>query len=203
MHPLDSQLATRFRDRDPDAVQAVYRRFAGPMLTVARASVGDRDLAQEAVQQAFVQAWRAAATYDPSRPLSSWLYTITRRVCIDLYRRERRQPEVTESGEVPSGATGPDDVAVTAERSWQAWEVRRAVDSLREDEREVIRLSHFEGLSFPELAERLGIPIGTVKSRSHRAHRRLSERLQHLRAGPRLPRTAAGRRAMGRTPVCA
>ena len=178
---LDSHLAARFRAGDPEAVRAVFRRYSGPMLTVARSSLADRDLAEEAVQQAFVQAWNASSTYDPERPLSTWLYAITRRVCIDLYRRERRHALVSDTGELPEEVAVEDEVAVAAERSWQAWEVRRAVDSLRDDEREVVRLSHFEGLSFPELAQRLGIPLGTVKSRSHRAYRRLGEELRHLR----------------------
>ena len=179
--PLDPGLVNRFRAGDAEAVRAVYRRYVGPMLTVARASLRDPALADEAVQQAFVQAWRAASSYDPERPLSTWLYTITRRVCIDLYRRERRQPDLTDSGELPAGATDVDEVSAAAERSWRAWEVRRAVDSLGEDEREVVRLAHLEGLSFPEVSERLGIPVGTVKSRSHRAYRRLSEQLQYVR----------------------
>ena len=95
---LDSHLAARFRAGDPEAVRAVFRRYSGPMLTVARSSLADRDLAEEAVQQAFVQAWNASSTYDPERPLSTWLYAITRRVCIDLYRRERRHALVSGHG---------------------------------------------------------------------------------------------------------
>ena len=91
------------------------------MLTVARSSLADRDLAEEAVQQAFVQAWNASNTYDPERPLSTWLYAITRRVCIDLYRRERRHALVSDTGELPEEVAVEDEVAVAAERSWQAW----------------------------------------------------------------------------------
>ena len=75
-----------------------------------------------------------------------------------------------------------DDVGLSVERAWQAWEVRQALDNLGDGEREVVRLSHLEGLSLPETAERLGIPVGTVKSRSHRAYRRLGEELRHLRS---------------------
>jgi RNA polymerase sigma-70 factor (ECF subfamily) len=177
----DAELAVRFRNGDDEIVRAVYRRYAGPMLSVARGSLRDRELAQEAVQQAFLQAWRAAGSYDPARPLSSWLFSITRRVCIDLYRRERRQAVVMEADDLPT-KVAEDDVGLSVERAWQAWEVRQALDTLGDGEREVVRLSHLEGLSLPETAERLGIPVGTVKSRSHRAYRRLGQELRHLRS---------------------
>lgn len=66
------------------------------------------------------------------------------------------------------------------ESAWEMFEVRRALDDLPDDEREVIRLNHFAGLSHAEIADHIGIPLGTVKSRSHRAHQRLSELLKHL-----------------------
>jgi len=177
----DAELAERFRDGDDEIVRAVYRRYAGPMLTVARGSLRDRELAEEAVQQAFLQAWRAAGSYDPARPLSSWLFSITRRVCIDLYRRERRQAVVMDADDLPV-AVAADDVGQSVERAWQVWQVRQALETLSDGEREVVRLSHLEGLSLPETAERLGIPVGTAKSRSHRAYRRLGEELRHLRS---------------------
>ena len=177
----DAELAVRFRDGDDEIVRAVYRRYAGPMLSVARSSLRDRELAEEAVQQAFLQAWRAAGSYDPARPLSSWLFSITRRVCIDLYRRERRQAIVMDADDLPA-TVADDDVGLSVERAWQAWEVRQALETLGDGEREVVRLSHLEGLSLPETAERLGLPVGTVKSRSHRAYRRLGEELRHLRS---------------------
>ena len=68
-----------------------------------------------------------------------------------------------------------------AEQIYDVWEVRRAVDELPDDEREVVRLQHFEGLTHVEIAERLELPLGTVKSRSHRAHKRLAGGLGHLR----------------------
>jgi RNA polymerase sigma-70 factor (ECF subfamily) len=177
----DPGLAVRFRDGDPDAVRAVYRRYAGSMLVLARSRLADPEQAHDAVQQALLQAWRAAASYDPSRPLATWLYSITRRVCVDLYRRDRRRPVLTETGDAPDGAV--DDVAPDGvERSWAAHEVRAAVDGLRPEERDIIRLAYFDGLSLPEVAERLGLPLGTVKSRSFRAYRRLGEQLGHLRA---------------------
>ena len=72
-------------------------------------------------------------------------------------------------------------VPESAERAYDVWAVREAVDGLPAEEREVVRLQHLEGLTQVEVAERLGIPLGTVKSRAHRAHARLAGRLGHLR----------------------
>jgi RNA polymerase sigma-70 factor, ECF subfamily len=175
-----AELGDRFRRGDPDAVRAVYRRYAGSMLVLARSRLADPELAHDAVQQAFLQAWRAASHYDSSRPLSTWLYAITRRVCVDLYRRDRRRPVLTETGDAPDDAV-VDAAPTRAEQAWEAHEVRAAVDALRPEERDIIRLAYFDGLSLPEVAERLDLPLGTVKSRSFRAYRRLADQLGHLR----------------------
>src|SRR5438309_1975520 len=90
----ERDLALRFQTGDPDAVRQVYRRYAGPVHTLCRSLLGDPALVDDAVQQTFLQAWRAAGRFDPSRPLSAWLYAIGRRVCIDEYRKARRAPVV-------------------------------------------------------------------------------------------------------------
>ena len=166
---------TRFRAGDAEAVRAVYERHGGAVHTVARSIVGDPELVAEVVQQTFLKAWRAAATFDGNRELAPWLYSIARRTAIDVLRRERRPTTGDHEPET--------DVAVTTlsfERTWEIHEVRRALDDLPEGEREVVRLSHLLGLTHIEIADRLGIPVGTVKSRSDRAHRRLVAALGHL-----------------------
>lgn len=176
MNAGDGDLSHRFRDGDPAAVRAVYDRYAGAVTTVAVRLLGDRDLAADAVQRTFVRAWRAAGTFDPERPLAPWLYAIARRVAIDVWREEDRVARNRAyEGSVDTGVA-----PATFEHAWEAWEVRTALDDLPEDEREVLRLTHFAGLTQTEAAERLDIPVGTVKSRSHRAHRRLAARLSHL-----------------------
>lgn len=126
-----------------------------------------------------MKAWRAATSFDPGRDLGPWLATIARRTAIDLHRREARRATSALDQEVERPADI--DVAAGVSRSSELWEVRRAVDDLPPDEREVVRLQHLEGLTHPEVADRLRIPTGTVKSRSHRAHQRLAGRLGHLR----------------------
>ena len=180
----DRELVERFRTGDADAVREVYQRYGGSVHAVARRSLSDASLAEEAVQQTFLQAWRAAGSVDPDRDLGPWLYTIARRVAIDLYRRESRRSAESYDDEGGAAASVAAATLVTLppslEGAWDAWQVRQAVDGLPDHERDVVRLQHFEGLTHPEIAERLDLPVGTVKSRSHRAHRRLAGLLGHV-----------------------
>jgi RNA polymerase sigma-70 factor (ECF subfamily) len=170
----DTELNTRFALGDEAAVRAVYQRYGGAMFAVAMSMLRDRDLAGECVQQAFVKAWRSSRSFDATRDLRPWLATITRRVAVDIYRREAR-------GRTESRADVDDSVVPLAfERTWEAFEVRAALDQLSGEERAVVRLAHFDGLTHSEIADRLGVPVGTVKSRSFRAHRRLAGLLAHL-----------------------
>lgn len=170
----DRELARRFPSGDEDVVRAVYARYGGAVHTIAMSMLRDPMEAADVVQATFLNAWRAAARFTPDRELGPWLYAIARRQAIDAYRRNRRIELATHADldvvELPP----------SMEQLWEAWEVRRAVDQLPADEREVVRMAWFDGLSHPEVAERLGVPVGTVKSRSHRAHRRLAALLAHL-----------------------
>jgi RNA polymerase sigma-70 factor, ECF subfamily len=172
----DRELAQRFAAGDPNVMRDVYARFSGPVLTVAMSRLADRRLAEETVQETFVKAWRNAATFDPSRELSAWLYQIARRTAVDIHRRESRRPVTTTSGLIEPSV----DEDLTFVDAWERWEVRRALDELPREEYELLRLTHYVRLSQSEIAARLGVPIGTVKSRLHRSHRRLAARLSHL-----------------------
>lgn len=177
---VDARTRARFRDGDADAVRAVYRAYGRLVYAVAHKVLGDPGLCEEATQQTFLKAWRAAGRVDPNRELGPWLATIARRVAIDLYRREgRRRGAAIES--VAAGDPALASAPVAAEAVFERWEVRRAVSALPEEEREVVRLQHFDGLTHTQIAERLGLPVGTIKSRSYRAHKRLAADLGHLR----------------------
>ena len=91
---VDPDELQRFRSGDPEAVRAVYREYGRLVFAVAYKALGSRDLAEEATQQTFVKAWRAAASFDPARELGPWLATIARRTAIDLHRREARRAAV-------------------------------------------------------------------------------------------------------------
>ena len=177
---LDEGVATRFRDGDTDAVRAVYREYGRLVYAVAHKVLGDKTLAEDATQQAFVQAWKAASTFDPSRDLGPWLATIARRAAIDVHRRESRRT-AQPLDDVAAGHPAIVTLPPSAEQAYDVWEVRRAIDELPADEREVVRLQHLDGLTHAEVAERLDVPVGTVKSRSFRAHKRLAGRLGYLR----------------------
>jgi len=165
----------RFSQGEDDAVRELYERYGRSVFTVAFAALGDRGLAEEAVQQTFLQAWRAADRFDPNRDPGPWLYAIARRVAVDLHRRERRHQSV-ESHEAEVAVLSP-----SFEGTWETWQVRTALDKLTEDERVIMRATHYLGLTHEETAERLGLPMGTVKSRSYRAHRKMAGFLGHLK----------------------
>jgi RNA polymerase sigma-70 factor (ECF subfamily) len=169
---MDREVLERFRDGDEAAIKAVYERFGGPVYAVSISILHDDGLAADATQQTFVKAWRAASTYDPERDLAAWIYTIARRTAIDIYRKRSK---VTPSDTIEIAVHAPG-----LETAWETFEVRSALDQLPDDERNIIRLSHFAGLSHQEIADHLGIPIGTVKSRSYRAHQKLIGLLRHV-----------------------
>jgi RNA polymerase sigma-70 factor (ECF subfamily) len=165
----------RFRAGDPDAVRVVYRAYGAFVHAVAYRALGSRELAEEATQQTFVKAWRAAGTFDSARELGPWLATIARRTAIDLHRHAVRRP--TEPLEDAAVEGLPDGV----DAALAVWAVRAAIEELPPLEREVVRLQDLESLTQAEIGARLGVPVGTIKSRSFRAHRRLADRLGHLR----------------------
>jgi RNA polymerase sigma factor (sigma-70 family) len=176
----DRDLRARFRQGDADAVRSVYGSHGRLVYAVAYKVLGDRGLAEEATQQTFVKAWRAAQSFDEQRELGPWLAAIARRVAIDLYRREA----VRATDPLESAAPGDPALISTphsADAMYDVWEVREAMAHLPPEEQEIVRLQHLEGFTHAQIAERLGMPVGTVKSRSFRAHRRLAAMLGHLR----------------------
>jgi RNA polymerase sigma-70 factor, ECF subfamily len=179
---LPDDVRAKFRAQDVDALAAVYDRYHRAVWSVTRRTIGSDHLAQEAMQDTFIRAWQGAASYDQTRPLAPWLLTIARRTALDLVRREFRPTR--------GGHDEEQDAVVEApgiDEAWLSWEIHEALTQLTEEEREIVRLSFFEDLTQPQIAERLKIPVGTVKSRSHRAHRRLAELLAHVRDEPPPP----------------
>ena len=170
----DTDLNTRFSHGEETAVRAVYQRYGGAMFAIAMSMLSNRELAADCVQEAFVKVWRASKSFDPGRELRPWIATITRRVAVDIYRRELR------THSEPHADVDNTVVPIAFERTWEAFEVRAALDQLPADERAVVRLAHFEGFTHSEIADKLRVPIGTVKSRSSRAHRRLAGLLSHV-----------------------
>lgn len=181
----DPQLAARFAAGEEEAFAAVYTAYRGAVFGVAMHVLADPGLAEDAMQIAFVGVWRSRERFDPGRSLAAWVFGIARKAAIDIYRRERRAP-VPVSDE-PDAVTE----SLSIERMWEAWEVRRAVDALPADEAVVMRLAHYFQMTHSEIAAHLGVPVGTVKSRSFRAHRRLAGSMSHLFDDPQAAATEA------------
>ena len=183
-HHVERATLEAFRAGDPTAVRAVYERYGRLVFAVTLRVLGDRMLAEEATQQTFVQAWRAAHSYDADRDLAPWLATIARRAAIDVHRRE---PDRSASLDDPDShvewnrADSWRSTLGGLDNAYEAWTVREAVDALPPEERDVVRLQHLQGFTHAEIAKALEIPLGTVKSRSNRAHKRLAGVLGYLR----------------------
>ena len=170
----DGELILRTRDGDRDAFEALYRRYARSVFGLALRRLGDRGRAEDAVQETFASVWRGARSYRPERgPGGPWIYAVARNAIVDR-SRARSEPPV-EAPEQESHEAGPPN---RAEASWTAWRIHRALEELSSSERTVIELAYWSGLSQSEVSEYLGIPLGTVKTRTRAALARLADLLE-------------------------
>ena len=169
--PTDGELIQRAGAGDRSAFEVLYRRYARSVFGLALRRLGDRGRAEDAVQETFVSIWRAARTYRPDRgPGAPWLYAVARNAIVDR-SRVRVEPAV----ETPDEAALEPGPPERAEVSWTQWRVHRALEALTDPEREVISLAYWSGLSQSEVAKRLDIPLGTVKTRTRSALQRLAD----------------------------
>jgi RNA polymerase sigma factor (sigma-70 family) len=150
------------------AMDELYRRHGSLARHRAFLVLRDAALAEDAVQEAFLDLWRGAARFDARRaPLPAWLCVLVHRRSVDLARKEARRREVTHEVEDvdPASYTAEELLILQLERR----EVRAAVDELPEGQRSLVELAYYGGFSQSQLAKRFGIPLGTVKSRMHAA----------------------------------
>src|SRR6185437_2513194 len=166
----DGELIERAAGGDRSAFELLYQRYARPVFGLALRRLGDRGRAEDAVQETFASIWRAARSYRPERgPGATWLYAVARNAITDRGRARYEAPaEIPDS---PSPDAGP---AERAESGWTAWRVHRALEELNTNERSVIELAYWSGLSQSEIAEFLNIPLDTVKTRTRAALARLA-----------------------------
>jgi RNA polymerase sigma-70 factor, ECF subfamily len=144
-----------------DALRAAYDAHGAELYRFARRSLADAGLAEDAVQEAFLRAWRASASYDPARASQrTWLFAILRNVVIDLARARRARPPLA-TDDSTTERSADDDL----ERAVTAWQVEAALAELDDDHRRVLVEVHWRGRPYREVADDLGIPTGTVKSR--------------------------------------
>jgi RNA polymerase sigma factor (sigma-70 family) len=188
---LSRQDVERFCAGDLEAVAPVYAEFGRLVFAVSMRVLRQRELAEEATQQTFIQAWRSASSFEPGRDLAPWLVTIARRAAIDVQRRERRRDHIG-LDDAPGGDSSLVVLPPDAGQIEAVWRVREALDGLAAAEREIVRLQHLDGMTQREIAERLDLPLGTVKSRSFRAHRALAARLGFLREPDEEPEVRHG-----------
>ena len=170
----DGELISRTGDGDRGAFEVLYRRYSRPVFGLALRRLGDRGRAEDAVQETFASIWRAARSYRPERgPGAPWLYAVARNAIIDRSRARYEPP--AEAPDEASPELGPPE---RVEAGWTAWRVHRALEELSPNERSVIELAYWSGLSQSEVAEYLGIPLGTVKTRTRAALAHLADQLE-------------------------
>jgi RNA polymerase sigma-70 factor (ECF subfamily) len=170
----DAELIQRTSAGDREAYEKLYRRYARSVFGLALRRLGDRGRAEDAVQETFASVWRSASTYRPERgPGAPWLYGVARNAIVDRSRVRAEPP--AETPEEASTEPSPEDLA---EQAWLSWRVHRALEALPEREREVLALAYWSDLSQSEVAKRLGIPLGTVKTRTRSALQRLANILE-------------------------
>jgi RNA polymerase sigma-70 factor, ECF subfamily len=149
---------------DRSALQSLYAATAPQLFGLALSILRSRDLAEDIMQDAFVLAWRHADSFDPDRGTAmAWLARIVRNQCFDLMRRRGRESPLDDafmqSWEDP--APGPADLTALSRDARRLW---ACLDELDEGPRKSMILAYYEGLTFPEVAGRVGVPLGTVKS---------------------------------------
>jgi len=170
----DSALLARVADRDREAFELLYHRYVRSVFGLALRRLHDRQRAEDAVQETFAAIWRSAGSYRPERgPAAPWLYAVARNAIVDQLRV--RDDTGGEPPELVSVEPGPTE---RAESSYVSWRVHRALESLPRKERDVLELAYWSGLSQSEVADFLGIPLGTVKTRTRSALARLAEVLE-------------------------
>lgn len=173
--PSDEQVLEAVGRGDDDALGVLYDRFGRLAFRLAFRILRDRALAEDAVQEAFLAVWRSADAYKRERAKpSTWILTVVHRRAVDLVRREQsRRGEPLEVAPEPS--VGPvDEDAVLRDRRAA---VQAALNKLPGEQRQALELAYYGGLTQSELAERLGVPLGTVKSRMFAGLGRLRELL--------------------------
>ena len=176
-HLSDEALVALVARGDENALAGLYDRVGRVAYGIAYRILRDERLAEDAVQEGFLAAWRSAAAFRPERAkASTWIVTLVHRRAVDIVRREERRR--AEPLETDAHVEIADPAGSAEEEAWIGFErdrVQSALRSLPDAQRETIELAYYGGYSQSELAERLGVPLGTVKSRMFAGLARLRE----------------------------
>jgi len=179
----DEELLRGVGARDVMALEALYDRYGNLAFSLALRLTGSRETAEDVVQESFLSAWKGAATYRADRGTArTWLLGITHNRAVDSLRARMARAPVTPLDDDLQLAAD-DDIWRAVEQKLDREAIRDALEGLPPEQRESIQLAYFAGLSYPEIAQRLSVPLGTVKSRM-----RLGiEKLRILMANPAVP----------------
>jgi RNA polymerase sigma-70 factor (ECF subfamily) len=184
----DEVLIGRLAAGDTAALSLLYDRYAGAVFSLVARILGDRQVAEDLLQEVFVRVWQRAGTYQGARgkPLT-WVLGIAHNLAIDEVRRRRRRPleadERDEEGQLVAFQALPSDESGPAEQAWERLrreQILAALEQLPPAQRILIELAYFEGYTQSQLATRLGEPLGTIKTRMRLAVQKLRELLRDL-----------------------
>ena len=187
----DRELATLAARGREAAFRELLKRYERPVFSLIYRMVRDRTLAEDLAQEAFIRAFNAIGSYNTTYKFSNWIFKIANNHTIDHLRKRKLEtvsihgsPHATTQDEInqsrlvlSSGDESPLELVVHKELGGQ---IEAAIGELREDYRTVILLRHVEGYAYEEIAEVMGLPLGTVKTYLHRARNELKNKLAHL-----------------------
>jgi RNA polymerase sigma-70 factor (ECF subfamily) len=174
MDDSDGSLVRRCQAGDAEAFGILVRKYAGQAVGLASVLMGSQAEAHDVSQEAFVRAWRHIRGFRGDTTFFRWYCSILRKVCWTWLRRHRRTMQPLPEETLHADGVDPSTVAEQNEDTQRLW---RAILGLSPTHREIVVLSHFQGLSYREIAEVLEIPAGTVMSRLHAAREALKKRL--------------------------
>jgi RNA polymerase sigma-70 factor (ECF subfamily) len=178
----DLELHRRLLASDPKGFEALYRRYSSAAYGLALRVTGQAMLAEDVVHDAFLALWRAPEAYDPGRgPFRTFFLSLVHHRAVDAVRREERLRRRTERALNPAQTADEDVAEDVVEESWLATrrvEIRRALGSLPPEQRDVVEKAYFGGYTQVRIAKELGVPLGTVKTRTLAAMRKLRRALE-------------------------
>jgi len=161
LQPSDLELLQRVAAADRDAFRLFYDRHAPQVLAYVRSLGRSRDASEDVVQEVFLAVWRKAGTYRPERgAVAAWLYTMTRNKVVDLWRKLPTGSDQSTEESLASLSERPE-----ADSRVVSITLRKALADLKLEQRQALELAYFGGLTYEETAERLKLPVGTLKSR--------------------------------------
>ncbi len=171
-----------------DQFERYYEDIRPGLLRFVTARVRDAHAARDVVQEVYTKAFRNRDRYDPRRPFSTWIYAIARNACVDFLRRRTRDPLAGIAPNAPAPppeldalpAVGEWDPALSAERKDLVEAARRELERLPDDRRAAVEMKIIDGLTYREVAEALGAPLGTVAFWVRQSLDAIAERLRHL-----------------------